>query len=143
MQVEHFLKVAGPQLPGRDWQGYLLTKSVTYGGEMVQRAMDLSVAQVVPSLPPEGYAGIIDIMAVSAPAVQDYLRQPLASFLNLTKVAKRPRPGRVRVAQGELVPLARELLRRGMVRPSAAMSSGRSLASPCSTASSAWAKASG
>ena len=67
-------------------------------------------------MPPEGYAGVINILEVVTPPVRDYLLAPQKSIVELKHVSARPRPGRVRVARGELLPLARELLRRGMVR---------------------------
>ena len=81
MQVGPFLLDGETSLPAVDWRAKIASARLSYTGETVSRALELSWPQVAPALPPADLSGQIDAVALAAPAVQRILLEPELTVL--------------------------------------------------------------
>ncbi len=89
-------------------------KQVSYSGEEISTCQKLTLDQVLPSLPPMGHGGSIDSLAWVGPTTRRFLENPEHCVLeqpNLTGVSI---PGKIHVTPEDKLPLALELVRRGV-----------------------------
>ena len=67
-------------LPQKDWQKELGRVSVSYTGQVVQRALPLTLHQVLPALPPKELSGKLDSVALAQGKVKEQLQDPALSL---------------------------------------------------------------
>lgn len=54
---------------------------VSYTGEVVCKAQELTLAQILPGLPPEGYGGCVELVDLCEGVVKDRVLDPTLNFL--------------------------------------------------------------
>ena len=91
-------------------------KEITYGGEMVSRAQDLTWDQVEAALPPKVQCASVDVLHLCDARMQHFFQHPKELLMPLGDLQERPRPGRVRASPAEATTIGKGLLRRGLVR---------------------------
>ena len=104
--------------PGREgWKQKLDSFRVSYQGEIVEKAQSLTLAQILPGLPPVGYGGKVNIAELCDGRVKDMLLDPELVMLTGSELpATLPRP-KVLATDEEWAKICRELYDRGLVRP--------------------------
>ena len=108
-----------PRTPMADWENRIKDARISYHGEVVMKAEELEYERVLPSLPPEGFGGVVDILSLCEDPVRRLLQDPKLCVLpeeELPQVIPRPR---VRVKSGDWKRLARSLYERGILVPTA------------------------
>eukprot|EP00438_Fugacium_kawagutii_P027760 Skav215993 [mRNA] locus=scaffold4693:119449:124700:+ [translate_table: standard] len=106
-----------PRSPSSDWSEVIRESSISYQGEIIEKAEPLEVDRVIASLPPEGRGGAVNILDLCEDSVKDLLSDPMKVVLpkeELPDVLPRPR---VLVKDGEWEKLARTLYERGILEP--------------------------
>ena len=94
----------------------LATKHVGYNGEEVSKCYPLTLEQILPSLPPESHGGCIEAVDWLGPRSREFLLHPERCLLNEAEIPEIKLPGKVHVKAGDELPLAKELVRRGVCR---------------------------
>ena len=94
----------------------LASKYVGYNGEEVSKCFPLTLAQILPSLPPESHGGSIDAVDWLGPRSREFLLHPERCLLEEEEIPSLKLPGKVHVRAGDEVPLALELVKRGVCR---------------------------
>ena len=90
-----------PRTPIGSWENKVKDARISYHGEVVMKAEELEYDRVLPSLPPEGFGGVVDILSLCEDPVHQLLQDPKACVLpeeELPQVIPRPR---VRVKSGD------------------------------------------
>ena len=90
-----------PRTPLHDWSKKVSDARISYHGEILMKAEELEFDRVLPSLPPEGFGGVVPILDVVEGRVKELLSDPSRCVLpekELPQVIPRPR---VRVKQGD------------------------------------------
>ena len=102
------------QVPAIDWKEKLGQHSVSYTGEVVQRAVPLTLEQILPALPPEELSGRLDALALSEGPMREILQHPERSLLpESERPAVLPKP-KVRATQEEWNQIGAECVRRNI-----------------------------
>ena len=104
--------------PGREsWNERLNDFRVSYQGEVVEKAQALTLAQILPGLPPVGYGGKVDILELCEGRVKEMLQDPELVMLQGEELpTSLPKP-KVLATDEEWGKICRELYARGLVRP--------------------------
>ena len=77
----YFVDSSGEAIvPAEGWQSKLGQHSVTYCGEVVQRAMPLTLEQILPALPPADLSGKLDAVGLSEGSMRELLLNPQLSM---------------------------------------------------------------
>ena len=100
-----------------DWEVLekdLKGKRVNYLGEEVGTCEVLTLAQVLPALPPKEHGGSIDVVDFVSPGTRRLLMDPHSCLLEDDGRTLPRLQGRVHVAKGDLIPLCAELVDRGI-----------------------------
>eukprot|EP00438_Fugacium_kawagutii_P010981 Skav206612 [mRNA] locus=scaffold1562:77884:84170:+ [translate_table: standard] len=106
-----------PRTPTQPWEDEIRASTISYQGEIVERAEPLEVARVLASLPPEGFGGAVDILDLCEGKVKEMLSDPKKCLLPADEMPQvLPQP-RVLVKQGEWEQLAKALYDRGIIEP--------------------------
>ena len=106
-----------PRTPQGSWENRVKDARISYHGELVMKAEELDYERVLPSLPPEGFGGVVDILEVCEGEVKRLLEDPGLCVLPESELPQLiPRP-RVRVKQGDWEKLAKALYERGILVP--------------------------
>ena len=106
-----------PRSPIGSWENRIKDARISYHGEVVMKAEELEYERVLPSLPPVGFGGIVDILDLCEDPVLKLLKDPKLCVLpeeELPQVIPRPL---VRVKSGEWKKLAKSLYERGILVP--------------------------
>ena len=106
-----------PRTPLHDWSKKISDARISYHGEILMKAEELEFDRVLPSLPPEGFGGVVPILDVVEGRVKELLSDPSRCVLpekELPQVIPRPR---VRVKQGDWEKLCKALYERGILVP--------------------------
>ena len=104
-----------PRSSQEDWGHAIDDLKVSYTGEVLEKAVPLTLAQVLPGLPSVEHGGSVDIMEVLPPHLQEALKHPEKMMVEPPQ-GPRPHP-KVRVVDGEWPKIARALFDRGLIRP--------------------------
>ena len=64
-----------------DWERILGPMRLDYSGDIVMSGQDVTWARIEPGLPPPGLAGAVDALALCAPPLRPWLREPRLSVL--------------------------------------------------------------
>jgi hypothetical protein len=99
----------------KDWNTLLRETQLNYEGEVVKTALPLTVAQVEPTLPPQGIAASIDAAELASGLVKSFLLDPQLCLLSETDTSETAPPPRMHGEEHELVELADLLERRGII----------------------------
>ena len=94
----------------------LASKHVGYNGEEVSKCYPLTLDQILPSLPPESHGGCIEATDWLGPRSKEFLLHPERCLLDDSEIPELKLPGKVHVRAGDEIPLAKELVRRGVCR---------------------------
>ena len=104
--------------PGREaWKGKLDSFRVSYQGEVVEKAQKLTLARILPGLPPVGYGGKVNILELCEGRVREMLEDPEKVMLSGDELPMElPKP-KVLADDEEWGKICRVLYERGLVRP--------------------------
>lgn len=104
--------------PSRDqWVGKLDGVKISYQGEVVEKAMPLTLDQVISGLPPAGFGGKVALADLCEGETRRLLMNPEETLLrgdDLPEVIPKPK---VLASEEESNLIAKELYDRGLVRP--------------------------
>ena len=117
LQIDEFLGPDTALVPERDWRKLIDTKRMAYDGEVVAKAQELTMAQVLPGLPPEGVAGSVNAIDLATPRLRALLEDPSLSVKPRSEWPRKLRKARMRIARDEWHQLGAELVRREVVLP--------------------------
>ena len=104
-------------LPGKDWSSIFESKRVGYDGEVVSKAVDLTLEQVLPALPPARIGGSIPAMDIAEGHLRHLLANPSCSIKPLEEWPTKLPKARMRIAPDEWQLLGPELVKRKLVKP--------------------------
>ena len=97
-----------------DWQKELSGRLMGYNGEEISTCQQLTVEQVMPSLPPEEHDGSIETLHWVCPRTREFLLNP-DLLLKCQADVKLPRlPGKIHVKAEDKMVIAHELVRRNI-----------------------------
>ena len=94
----------------------LSSKFVGYSGEEISKCYPLTLEQIMPSLPPMSHGGSIEAVEWLGARSRQFLLHPEQCLLDESEIPSIKLPGKVHVKQGDAVPLAKELVSRGVCR---------------------------
>lgn len=100
-----------------DWSSKLDGVRISYQGETVEKARDITLDQIMPGLPPEGYGGKIQLADLCEGEVKELLLHPEKCMLQgeeLPPVLPRPR---VMATDEEWDRICGALYKRGLIKP--------------------------
>ena len=104
--------------PGyEDWHGKLDGVRISYQGQAVPKAQLLTLEQILPGLPPEGYGGCVQLVDLCEGLTKDRLLDPAKCVLSGEELPlKLPQP-KVMAKEDDWNKIAAALYQRGLVRP--------------------------
>ena len=110
---EKFAKAPGYE----EWTGKLDGVRISYQGEAVPKAQRLTLEQIEPGLPPEGYGGCVQLLDLVDGQVKEKLMNPEQCLLKGEELpVKIPQPV-VMASEDDWNKIAGALYKRGLVRP--------------------------
>ena len=110
---DKFVKAPGYE----EWNEKLDSVRVSYQGDIIPKAQSLTLDQILPGLPPEGYGGVVQLSELCDGAVRDLLLHPEKCLLEGDELpVDVPRP-KVHASEEEWGKIAGALYKRGLVRP--------------------------
>jgi site-specific DNA-cytosine methylase len=104
-----------PRTSLENWEHAIDSLRISYTGEVIEKAVDLTLEQVLPGLPSVEHGASVDITEVLPAYLKEELLHPERLLLEPPQ-GKRPYP-RVRAAPGEWPKVAKALFERGLVTP--------------------------
>ena len=104
-----------PRTSLENWEHAIDSLRISYTGEVIEKAVDLTLEQVLPGLPSIEHGASVDITEVLPAYLKEELLHPERLLLEPPQ-GKRPYP-RVRAAPGEWPKIAKALFERGLVTP--------------------------
>ena len=104
--------------PGyEEWHGKLDGVRISYQGEAVPKAQLLTLEQILPGLPPEGYGGCVQLVDLCEGLTKERLLDPEKCMLSGEELPlKLPQP-KVMAKEDDWNKIAAALYQRGLVRP--------------------------
>ena len=106
-----------PRTPKENWSRLVQEARISYQGEVIQRAEALEFDRVLPSLPPKGFGGIVDLASLCEGQVKKLLLDPQRCQIPESELPDVIPSPKVRVKDGDWDKLARALFERGIVAP--------------------------
>ena len=100
--------------PNRDWAQILSESRISYEGEVVAKAQELTVEQVLPALPPVGIGGSVDAMELCDDAIRPLLLDPALSIRPRSEWPNKLTKARMRIKPSEWERLGPILVERGI-----------------------------
>ena len=100
-----------------DWSEKLEGVRISYQGEIVEKAQELTLEQVLPGLPPPGYGGRVAITDLCEGEVKELLLDPSKAFLEGEELPERIPTPKVMASDEEWEKICKVLMERGLVRP--------------------------
>ena len=79
--ADHFMGMDTAVVHRRDWRCIIDIKKIAYDGEVIAKAQELTIAQVLPGLPPEGVAGSVKAVDLAAPRLMELPLDPSLSVI--------------------------------------------------------------
>ena len=104
-----------PRTSMEDWDVAIDSLRVSYTGEVIEKAVPLTLNQVLPGLPSPEHGGLVDILAVLPEELQETVKHPEKLVLSPPQGLP-PRP-KVHASSAEWNKIAKALYERGLVRP--------------------------
>ncbi|CAK0891703.1 unnamed protein product [Prorocentrum cordatum] len=114
-RVEAFWRPQSEPLPSAPASTFLASRSISYTGEAVRRAEELSCC--LGCRPRIGALRGGSWTCDEDERMARWFNDPLSTLMPLDRAPVRPKPGRARCERESLLPLARGLLERGLVIP--------------------------
>ena len=99
------------------WADKLQDFRVSYQGEVVEKAHQLTLEQILPGLPPAGYGGSVPLLELCDAEVRERLEDPLGNLLPEEELPERLPRLRVLAEVAEWHLIVGELYRRGLLEP--------------------------
>ena len=109
-----FMGACTAKTPIRDWSQVLSESRIGYDGEVVAKAQEITVEQVLPALPPEGIGGSVDSLELCDDALRPLLEDPSISIRPRSEWPKKLTKARMRIKPDEWLKLAPILFKRGI-----------------------------
>eukprot|EP00438_Fugacium_kawagutii_P005653 Skav226155 [mRNA] locus=scaffold3275:8981:13610:+ [translate_table: standard] len=102
-------------VPVGDWGAKLGDVRISYHGEVVEKGQRLTLAQILPGLPPPGYGGSVPLVELCEGELRKRLEDPLGNLLEPEELPEEIPEPRVHCDEGQWQAIARELFDRGLV----------------------------
>ena len=102
---------------GKDWEEILRGRRLSYSGEVVFKAVHLTMVQVLPALPGEGLAASIDAASLVSAKVKKLLENPDLSIFPRERWPEKLSKAKMHIDYQDWKQLGPELFRRGIVGP--------------------------
>ena len=113
--VDEKAKGGVPRSSQEDWEQAVKDMRISYSGEVIEKALPLTLEQILPALPSKEHGGSVDIMEVLPPDLQETLKHPDRLVLE-EPAGQRPYP-RVHCNPDEWPRVVKALYERGVVTP--------------------------
>ena len=104
-----------PRSSQEDWGQEVKSMRISYTGEVIEKALPLTLEQILPALPSKEHGGTVDIMEVLPEYLQEALKHPEDLILE-EPAGQRPKP-RIHCAPDEWPAVVKALMDRGVVAP--------------------------
>ena len=104
-----------PRTPLEEWKHTIGDLSVSYTGEIVEKAAKLTLKQIIPGLPSPDHGGLVDLLELLPPELQESLQDP-DSLVKTEFHEKMPKP-RVMCDESEWAEVVKAMFERGLVKP--------------------------
>jgi len=112
--VDEFIGENVAQTPNRDWATLLSESRVSYEGEVVAKAQELTVEQVLPALPPLGIGGSVDALDLCDASLRPLLEDPMLSIRPRSEWPEKLTKARMKIKPDEWEKLGPILVERGI-----------------------------
>ena len=113
--VEIFCMDADVKVPEMDWRALSRAVKLGYSGDVILKGQDITWARIEPALPPPGLAGRVDALALAAPPLRPWLRDPWLCAKPRDQWPARFRKAKVRCSDGEWQRVCEGLYARGII----------------------------
>ena len=110
-----------PRTPSEEWKRTISSLSITYTGEVIEKASMLTLKQVLPGLPSPEHGGLVNIMEILPPELAEELKDP-SKLIKAEFPDPMPRP-KVMCEDQEWDHIVKALYERGIVKPAKTMPS--------------------
>eukprot|EP00438_Fugacium_kawagutii_P004408 Skav228593 [mRNA] locus=scaffold1161:70199:75552:+ [translate_table: standard] len=100
-----------------EWGAKLGDVRISYHGEVVEKGQKLTLAQILPGLPPPGYGGRVELAELCEGELRRKLEDPMGNLLMEEELPEEIPAPRVYADQEQWDLIAKELLDRGLVEP--------------------------
>ena len=100
-----------------DWKDKLEGVRISYQGEIVEKAQELTLEQILPGLPPVGYGGRVSITDLCEGEVRECLLDPSRVLLEGEELPELLPTPKVMASDEEWGKICRVLMERGLIRP--------------------------
>ena len=110
-----------PRTPLEEWRNTIADLSISYTGEVVEKAALLSLKQVLPGLPSPDHGGLVDILEILPPDLGEQLKDP-EKLIKDDFPDPMPRP-KVMCEDAEWDLVVKAMYERGLVRAATQMPS--------------------
>lgn len=117
LDADEFIGDELTKFPNKDWGRLLADKQLSYDGSVVARAQELTLEQVLPSLPPKGVACSVASLDLAPPRLQRFLTDPSHSIKPRKDWPAKLARCRMRISREEWKLLGVELVARGICKP--------------------------
>eukprot|EP00438_Fugacium_kawagutii_P030064 Skav225587 [mRNA] locus=scaffold901:108728:113061:+ [translate_table: standard] len=106
-----------PRSPDTPWDEVIAASTISYQGELVEKAEPLELERVLASLPPEGAGGSVNILDLCEGKVKELVANPELNVLPAEELPETLPLPRVLVKDGEWEKIAKALYDRGILEP--------------------------
>ena len=106
-----------PRTPLEEWKNTISDLSVTYTGEIVEKAARLTLRQILPGLPSKDHGGLVDLLELLPEDLKESLQQP-ENLVKKEFVGPMPKP-RIMCDDEEWLGVVSAMFERGLVQPAA------------------------
>ena len=96
------------------WQKEMKGKLIGYTGQEISTCEELTLEQVLPSLPPESHGACVDCLDWVSPRTREFLLDPSKLLRDPEDVDLPRMPGRVHIKESDRLRIAHELVKRGV-----------------------------
>eukprot|EP00438_Fugacium_kawagutii_P006300 Skav233308 [mRNA] locus=scaffold4193:88579:93795:+ [translate_table: standard] len=100
-----------------EWGAKLGDVRISYHGEVVEKGQRLTLAQILPGLPPPGYGGSVPLIELVDGELKRRLENPESNLLPREELPETIPAPRVHADKPQWEAIARELYARGLVEP--------------------------
>ena len=114
VMIDAFIGDGVAVTPNRDWATILSESRMSYDGDVVAKAQELTVEQVVPALPPLGIGGSVDALELCDGGLRELLMDPSLSVRPRSEWPDRLTKARMRIKPEAWKELAPMLVERGI-----------------------------
>ena len=115
-RISLLLQTLGSTPPAKaDWAKLLCGRKTGYGGEVVGKAQRLTLAQILPGLPPEDLGASVDAHGLARGRIQEALGNPDSILKNQVDCPSTTARSAIIANKAEGVKTATELWKRGIL----------------------------